>query len=395
MVNEQETVANVHDRVMPLGIMRFTINTIDGDLLSPEVSGDCVPDTMNTDAQKTSTKQSATDPSHSRVANRSANFVANTSASIVAYPSVRETLYLPQKSGSPVTPSSKPKIAGASVKLHENSTGKEKECPVKSESSELYVVKNCEVMVDKPRIEIQYFKEKKSLYSDVTSSWTSTSRAECALNAGREELADFGFQDVEQNNCDPLELGYFVGAIAKGDTCFIQRNDSVSYEFPSQLDPSLIIQHGPSEVWGYEDDRLVIGVVSTFHNNPAVSYQWLREGKPVDGGGTACILVVKEPGSYRCLLTLISNVGGEDGQCQVSMESDSVQVLTDMPDAMQPPDQCPTTVSVFDGVPAQAVLQTADLLNTNFAHPVQQTARVLDMNPAQSVQQPATSTPLK
>ena len=139
---------------------------------------------------------------------------------------------------------------------------------------------------------------------------------------------------------DPLMNGFSVGEISKGNgkRCFVRRStntpddsvqaDSTMYEFPLSTEATsadeLLILHQPSEVWGYEEGKLILGVVSPNHNNDAVLYEWFRDGECVYSGG--CILVVEQPGYYHCRVKVNLSIGGKEAE-EFVRDSGTVQVV--------------------------------------------------------------------
>lgn len=58
-----------------------------------------------------------------------------------------------------------------------------------------------------------------------------------------------------------------------------------------------IIIHEPIEIWGYEWDKCVLGIVAVPAQN--AKYEWFKDKIPVDKGESS-IYIVKEPRMYAC-----------------------------------------------------------------------------------------------
>ena len=108
---------------------------------------------------------------------------------------------------------------------------------------------------------------------------------------------------------DPLDLGYFVGSVEKGDKCFLLHTGS-EVRFPSHPtdnDSGLsVILHQLDETWGCEDGTLVLGVISSLHHDDGLSYPWFQGTEPL--GAKRYILEVSQAGVYYCRLSIqVSN----------------------------------------------------------------------------------------
>ena len=105
----------------------------------------------------------------------------------------------------------------------------------------------------------------------MTCRLTTNSRKDCIGTDSDMNSDDPGV------STDPLENGYVVGGLSKGDICFLRGIDIdnvKAYEFPAERnaespDPHLIMHH-PNEIWGYEDEKLMelyrpIIIMMAFH----------------------------------------------------------------------------------------------------------------------------------
>ena len=132
----------------------------------------------------------------------------------------------------------------------------------------------------------------------------SLSRADCYDLCS---CNDPSIQDVALPDFDPLEYGFTVVEITKDEKCFVQRSDESTLEegdeskivFPqADAQPSSPILHSPSEVWGYDGNQLILGVVSSCHMSLNAWYIWYCDGIKIKEGNKNCCLPISSPGSY-------------------------------------------------------------------------------------------------
>ena len=80
---------------------------------------------------------------------------------------------------------------------------------------------------------------------------------------------------------DPLDDGFTVSNIEKGKKYFLQEmflnisnseSSVFSYHYPSASDENKFILHHPTEVRRFNDNQLIIGVVTSQHMSPNVTY---------------------------------------------------------------------------------------------------------------------------
>lgn len=199
----------------------------------------------------------------------------------------------------------------------------------------LFPVLKGEVCLSCEPLDISYFKDVESVYSGNISRVTANSRSQCIYSA----TDDDGNPIDPDVVYDPLQNGYQVAEISKGNRSFVTCKSSLApnsdsegpgvliYEFPSKTtaessDPYLILHH-PDEVWGFEEGKLILAVVSQNHNAD-VCFQWFCDNQPIHCGG--CLLQVDKPGSYNCVVkTFIQQDGGE--RQEITMLSNTVQVV--------------------------------------------------------------------
>ena len=132
-------------------------------------------------------------------------------------------------------------------------------------------------MNKKPTIDIEYRMETTSLYSDAKSAMYCSSREQCG-----DVLAS---RDPDMLDADPLDNGFNVSGLAKGNKCFLRMKEN------SSSDSVQYMVHGPDEIWGHEGEELILGTVSAFQGSNSVEYKWLIDGVPICSAN-ACTHVV-------------------------------------------------------------------------------------------------------
>ena len=195
----------------------------------------------------------------------------------------------------------------------------------KAEEPRMFVKVNRQVHEEKPTLKIKYFHDMNSSYdTEITSTLSCWGRSQCMKNP---KSVEWDLGDIDDTSFDPLENRYQVGEMKKGSTCFIQKvvdEQQIRYEFPAQPNEELILKHGPDEIWGWDEEHLILGIITSFHNEGTLSYQWNRDGTPICGAN-ACIYVVKEPGTYSCTLKLLGQ-DETDALSEIIFESGCVDV---------------------------------------------------------------------
>ena len=158
----------------------------------------------------------------------------------------------------------------------------------------------------KHKIAIQYERLTDSSYSEVTIRSLSNSLEQCFWDRS---LSDPSIQDEGLDNFCPVDHGFTITEIRKGETCYLKRvftppcdsseESSCRFFFPCYDNSSedLIIHH-PSEIWGYDENRLVLGVVTQFYEDPDVEYTWYNNGSIVNQGHHLCCIPIVECGTY-------------------------------------------------------------------------------------------------
>ena len=197
----------------------------------------------------------------------------------------------------------------------------DKDDPVKTDNKEYYevVIHGIDVSPSKNQIDIEYEELTESSYSEVTIRCLANSLGQCYWD---KSLSDPCIRDKGFDNFCPLEHGFTVTGIHKADICCLERVFTPSFEsseestsrffYPHQDNSSDdIIIHHPSEIWGYDDNRLILGVVTSFMDNPEVEYVWYNGGNIVKQGYNLCCIPVNEPGIYKVEVKV-------DGKAEIS-----------------------------------------------------------------------------
>ena len=158
---------------------------------------------------------------------------------------------------------------------------------------------------------INYEMHTESSYSEVTLTSVAFSRRDCydLKCAVEPEIQDEGIEEF-----DPLEHGFTVTHISKGDNCFVDRQVESSDVLGNESPPIAVfpkanlqaeaaklerlILHPPSEVWGYDGSELIIGVVAKCHSASNAFYVWYRNGAIYKQGCKVCCIAVNDPGLY-------------------------------------------------------------------------------------------------
>ena len=183
-----------------------------------------------------------------------------------------------------------------------------------TQQTQLYVMVDNVVLMSREPIRIKYQMEVVSKYGGGISTRSCYSRKQC-FHTDSSEAGD-----------DPLDLGYFVGSVEKGDKCFLLHTGS-EVQFPSHPTDSdsglSVILHQPDEIWGYEDGTLVLGVISSLHHDDSLSYQWFRGTEPL--GAKGCILEVSRADVYYCRLAM--QVSNGDTMSILNIDSNQVHVV--------------------------------------------------------------------
>mgnify|MGYP001794202631 CR=1 FL=1 len=161
--------------------------------------------------------------------------------------------------------------------------------------------------INENRLCIGYERETFSSYSEeVMCRSVSFNRKDCYDMVS---FSNFEVLDMELKDFDPIDYGYKVCEIYKGEKCFLsttcqstfdESDSESSVQFPlSKCEMQNLIVHPPSEIWGYDNNELILGVAATCHKSSYAWYIWYHNDINIKGGNQNCCLVVTSPGSYK------------------------------------------------------------------------------------------------
>lgn len=127
------------------------------------------------------------------------------------------------------------------------------------------------------------------------------------------------------NNFDPLDFGFNVKTIKVAEKLFVDESckqektsKSLSSEQETELDVNYIfpqskltlsqttnrIIHGPEEIFGMDDGKLVLCIVSSTHNELSTIYSWYLNYELIKSGLNYCIFYIEEEGKYHCTISV-------------------------------------------------------------------------------------------
>ncbi|XP_061165044.1 uncharacterized protein LOC133174019 [Saccostrea echinata] len=157
------------------------------------------------------------------------------------------------------------------------------------------------IVCEKQIINIQYVQENFSKYDSEKSLIKCHSISQCQNITSFTEYVD------DDDDYNPCLYGFFISRIRIGQKCFLdcmfERHNGIlekDIKFPSSNKTANfegIIIHEPMEIWGYDGDKFVLGIVAVPAEN--AKYEWFKDNIPVNRG-ESCIYIVKEPGMYAC-----------------------------------------------------------------------------------------------
>ena len=107
---------------------------------------------------------------------------------------------------------------------------------------------------------------------------------------------------------------FTVVHISKGQKCFLDVHDVEPSDVPSSPSPGKVLPEAsdhfegaksdrlivspPSEVWGYDADCLILGVVASCHTTVSALYVWYRNGLSYKQGNKLSCIAIREAGVY-------------------------------------------------------------------------------------------------
>ncbi|XP_062593625.1 uncharacterized protein LOC134255124 [Saccostrea cucullata] len=168
-----------------------------------------------------------------------------------------------------------------------------------SSEHQLVPINSAGIVCEKQIINIQYVQESSSKYDSEKSSIKCHSISQCQNITSFTEYVD------DDDNYNPCFYGFFISRIRIGQKCFLdctfERHNGIlekDIKFPSSNNTvEGIILHEPIEIWGYDGDKFVLGIVAAPKEN--ASFEWFKDNIPVSNG-ESCIYIVTEPGMYSC-----------------------------------------------------------------------------------------------
>ena len=153
--------------------------------------------------------------------------------------------------------------------------------------------------INSHNILVQYEFSSRSLYSDQEVSISSFSRERCYEVATTNDPA---ILETPFNEFQPPESNFTITNIAKGEKQYLVQvvkdgshdicgSEETFYEFPmASMDETSVILHHPCDVWGFDNNQLIIGVVSSCPNTSM--YRWYQNGIKYKEGFNYCCLAV-------------------------------------------------------------------------------------------------------
>lgn len=185
---------------------------------------------------------------------------------------------------------------GTNVPLTIQSDSHTSEHPV---DSVLLPVDESGIVRTRQDIVIKYYAERTSKYSDETSMIHCYSISQC------KGITSFDEPVSISEVYNPCENGFLIGSIKIGGKTFLETEfeklDSLlrkTVRFPSSTDNiDGIIIHEPFEIWGYDEQNLVVGIL--IGTTEDVTYRWYKNDT-LTSSGLMNMIVVTEPGVYSC-----------------------------------------------------------------------------------------------
>ena len=152
----------------------------------------------------------------------------------------------------------------------------------------------------KPNIEITYFDEKLSSFSEVRTRYSTT------LLDDVKEAVSWTNPEVKENDnesIDPFNYGFKVRKIKLDQKTYLsteQSEDICTYIFPQSNNNGSMILHHPNELWGYDQsENFILAVIASCHGEDATQYIWYKNGDVYKSGPHHSCIQVKECGIYH------------------------------------------------------------------------------------------------
>lgn len=162
---------------------------------------------------------------------------------------------------------------------------------------------------DAHRLTINYEMYTESSYSEVILTSVAFSRKDC-FNI--KCVSEPHLQDIEVEEFNPLEHGFTVVHISNSQKCFLNVHEPPEVPFspsPGKVSPEAnnhveeaksdhLIIYPPSEVWEYDSDCLILGVVASCHMAISALYVWYCNRIPYKQGNKLSCIAIREPSLY-------------------------------------------------------------------------------------------------
>ncbi|CAC5416190.1 unnamed protein product [Mytilus coruscus] len=176
-----------------------------------------------------------------------------------------------------------------------------------SQWSILLPVDVCGTVKERQEIVIRYYREHLSKYSEETSIISCSSIRQC------KDITSFDEPVAVDEVYNPCDNGFSICRMQIGGKDFIdtkfERIDGVlkkTTRYPSAgVNIDGIIIHEALEIWGYDEDNLLIGLVIGTTENAL--YTWFKDNIMISSGSMN-IIVVTEPGIYSCEVSLFADI---------------------------------------------------------------------------------------
>lgn len=142
------------------------------------------------------------------------------------------------------------------------------------------------------KILIQYTRSCFSAYDGYSSSLSTYSMEESERLSGQ-----------RHDDINGILNEFKVTSIRVGEKTFLDKHDEGLFTFPQtrETDGDSVILHGPSDIFGTEDDgkSIIIGVVTKEHNKGTCCFTWYNTGHIYSAGIDQCFVRITEPGIYN------------------------------------------------------------------------------------------------
>ena len=164
---------------------------------------------------------------------------------------------------------------------------------------------------DDHRLMINYAMYTVSSYSEIVLKLIAFSRKDCF---DMKCVSESDLQDIDVEEFDPLEHGFTVVHISKGQKCFLNVHDVEPSDVPSSPSPGKVLPEAsdhfdgaksdrlivspPSEVWGYHANCLILGVVASCYMTVSALYVWYRNGLSYKQGNKLSCIAIRKAGVY-------------------------------------------------------------------------------------------------